>query len=323
MTKFNTISKNIIRRDWGKKIIEFISIHLNSKLTYLGLPSPDAKDIEEWIEHIDEVIAFQCRDYPNPSSPEQDKKNIEQLQYKLSEFERKGIINSYVVYDGYIEEVVLKRRDNTGIEFALNNTIHIFNLDFCNSITSPLEIVEYDTGEVKKVYKFDAIKILLELQNLVNSKIKKFVLFLTIKSSYSGKELEDFNSSITQIIPSDISSYEKRIRFLRNYVITTVKNFFEHNGFIAEFLPTIEYEGDNKHKLLHFTVIGTNKKDDATPVAPSFQKVDDLIKERFITIDEEELVEKVTEKISESNLNSCNPVDIFESSKSYNKFWKK
>ncbi len=322
MTKFSSQGKNLIRKKWGKEIIKYISKHLNSKLVYLGLPSPDAKDIDEWIEYIDEVIAFQCRDYPNPSSPKQDKKNIEQLQSKLSEYERKGIIQNYVVYDGYIEEVILKKRDNSGIPFELNNTVHIFNLDFCNSITSPLEIIDYESGEVNEVYKFDALKILIELQKLVNSDIKKFVLFLTLKSSYDGKELEDFNASIThKISTKELSNYETKIRFLRHYVLHTLKSFFESNGFVISILPTIEYEGDRQHKLLHFTVIGTNKNNDANPVAPSFQQVDNLIKEKFISINDGDFVEKDTSKITETQICCLNPVDFFKSTQSYKKFW--
>ena len=113
-----------------------------------------------------------------------------------------------------------------------------------------------------------------------------------------------------------------KIRFLRHYVLHTLKNFFESNRFVISILPTIEYEGDSQHKLLHFTIIGTNKNNGASPVAPSFQQVDDLIKERFISIKDGDLVEKDTSEITETQICCLNPVDFFKSTQSYKKFWK-
>ena len=73
---FNSKSKILIRSKWNKEIIKFISTNLKTKLVYLGLPSPSAEDILEWIDYINEVIAFQCREYPKPSRPSQDRDEI-------------------------------------------------------------------------------------------------------------------------------------------------------------------------------------------------------------------------------------------------------
>ncbi len=314
---FNTESKVLIRSQWNKKLIRFINRKLNSKLVYLGLPSPDAEDILEWIDYIDEVIAFQCRDYPNPSEPSQSIENIKELQNKLSELERKKTIKNFIVYDGYIEEVLLNRKDNAGIQFETNNIIHIFNLDFCNSITSPLSVVD-ENGNVKNAYKFDAIRILLQLQKLLEAKSKKFVLFLTIHRSYDGKELENFNKTV--LCNQKLIKQEKKARFLRSYVIETLKNFFQYNDFVPEFLPVIEYTGINEHKLLHFTVLGASKKE-KSGTAPFFQKIPDLLKQKFITIENNTFVNKKTNNIDESDV-EINPVNIFSNSKSFKSLWK-
>ena len=314
---FNTEAKVLIRSQWSKELIKFINKKLNSKLVYLGLPSPDAEDILEWIDYIDEVIAFQCRDYPNPSEPSQSIEDIQKLQNKLSELERKKIINNFIVYDGYIEEVLLNKKDNAGIQFEINNIIHIFNLDFCNSITSPLSIVD-ENGDIKHVYKFDAIKALLQLQELIETKPKRFVLFLTIHKSYDGKELENFNKTV--LGHQKLKKPEKKARFLRSYVIETLKNFFQYNDFVPEFLPVIEYEGVNKHQLLHFTVLGASKKE-KSGTAPFFQKIPDLLKQKFITIENNEFVNKKTKDIDESDVD-LNPVNNFSNSKSFKQLWQ-
>ena len=286
-------------------------------MVYLGLPSPDAEDILEWIDYIDEVIAFQCRDYPNPSEPSQSIEDVQRLQNKLSELERKRIINNFIVYDGYIEEVILNKRDNAGMKFEVNNIIHIFNLDFCNSITSPLSIVD-ENGDVKDVYKFDAIKTLLQLQSLLEAKPKKFVLFLTIHKSYEGKELENFN--ITTKYPKQLERQEKKARFLRSYVIITLENFFRNNGFVPHFLPVIEYVGINEHQLLHFTVLGASKKEKAAGIAPFFQEVPDLLKQKFLKIENNEFVNKEINSINELDV-EINPVNIFSNSKAFRHLW--
>ncbi len=317
---FNTESKILIRSQWSKKIIKYINKRLNSKLVYLGLPSPEAEDIMEWIEYIDEIVAFQCRKYPEPSNASQSTEEVEKLQNKLSELERKKIISNFIVYDGYIEEVLLNGKDNAGIKFELNNLIHIFNLDFCNSITSPMEIVNKN-GDIEEVYKFDAVKILLQLQDLIKVNPKKFVMFLTVKASYDGKELENFNKTDayhTEI--SKLTKSEKRTRFLRLYIIKTLKNYFEYNGFIPEFLPVIEYLGVNEHKLLHFTIIGIAKTE-KTGSAPSFQDFSKLIHQKFITIVNSEFKIKEIKEINEFDIET-DPVRSLANSKSFKKLWQ-
>lgn len=317
---FNTESKILIRSKWSKKLIKFINKNLNSKLVYLGLPSPDAEDILEWIDYIDEVIAFQCRDYPSPSEPSQSIEEVQKLQNKLSELERKKIINNYIVYDGYIEEVLLNKKDNAGIKFELNNIVHIFNLDFCNSITSPLSVINED-GDVENVYKFDAIKTLLKLQELVGVKPQRFILFLTIHTSYKGEELENFNQTLAYHTKlKDLKKAEKKARFLRSYVIETLKNFFQYNNFVPEFLPVIEYKGVKEHNLLHFTVLGASKNE-KTGVAPSFQNISTLLQQKFISIVNNEFTNKKVNKIEEIDV-EIDPVKSFSNSKTYKNLWQ-
>jgi len=324
---FNTPAKMIIRSEWDKQLIKFIKDKLRAKTIYLGLPSPEAEDIIEWIDYIDEVIAFQCRDYPHPSSPDQSREVINQLEKKLSELERKGYLSNFSVYDGYIEEVILKGKDNSNIEFCQNEIITIYNLDFCNNITSPLKIIDTQ-GEVKEVYKFDAVEKLLRFQKDINKKSKKFLFFLTIHCGYKGKELKDF---ISEHGNAQISDYHRELeklskpihknsRFLKSYIIDALKNYFIVHGFIPDFFPTILYKGIGGQHLLHFTVIGTSQIGRTGP-ANCFQNMLDLIKQKFLTINSGRIELLTVNNIDEIDI-SNNPIEIFNSSKSYNKFWK-
>ena len=140
----NHPSKQVIRTSWCKPLLGFIHDQLGHKLTYLGLPAEEAHDVFSWIDYIDYVIAFQCRNYPHPSSVEQPRGVIIKLEKKLLELERQGKLNSFSLYDGYIEEVLIKGKDIDGQQYIQDRTVMVYNLDFCNSISVP--IYYFDEG---------------------------------------------------------------------------------------------------------------------------------------------------------------------------------
>ncbi|MCK5058222.1 MAG: hypothetical protein KAT34_16335 [Candidatus Aminicenantes bacterium] len=323
---FKSPAKVLIRKEWSKKIIEFIKRKLGKKIIYLGLPSPNAEDIMEWLEYIDEVIAFQCREYPEPSNPDQSREKVIRLEQRLNELERQQKIETYAVYDGYIEEVLLRGRDNSNIDFFQNDAITIYNLDFCNQITSPISFTD-KKGELKSAYKFDAVKELMNHQSNVNTQSKKFIMFLTMQCGYDGKELHDF---ITHHGDKSVSTYMKQVkkipgesmrksRFLKSYVLDSLKDYFKTEGFIPEFLPVIFYEGVGGYKLLQFTVLGTSKTE-KTGTAPFFQSISELLWQKFIIASEKGFKLMNAENIEETDVN-LDPRKIISSSKTYEKLW--
>ena len=183
---FSTDNKHIIRTVWAKPLLKFICKQLESKLIYFGLPSPLTQDVKEWIEYIDKVIAFQCDDdrYPNA---------FQDLYTALKALEDKQQISTFNAFNGYLEDVVLQGYDESADTqiFELNEVITLFNLDFCNSIDSPREITDKE-GNIKKVYKFDAVNKLLEIQKSLSSVSTKFILYLTVQCSYKGGELAEY-----------------------------------------------------------------------------------------------------------------------------------
>ena len=286
-------SKVVIRKAWCKPLLRFINENLNYKLIYLGLPGPQALDLVEWIEYIDQVVAFQCRDYPKPSSIEQDNARVLELEEKLRTLEREGKLSTYSLYDGWIEEVLLRGRDTNGNSFSQNDVVTVYNLDFCNGITAPLEIQD-DDGNIHQFYKSEAIRRLLEIQRDISSKVrsKKFIMFLTVHSLFWDEEAKNFidrteSQPIKDYIETvnSLKGSSKWIRLLKAYVFDTVKTYFCNYDFTPEFLPVIYYKGAGgkwKNMLLLFTIIGAENKQ--APGAPCFQKTEDFLKYKFITV---------------------------------------
>ena len=339
MTKtFNTPSKIKIRKEWNFPIIKLISEITNKKLIYLGLPSPAAEDILEWIVYIDKVIAFQCRNYRYQSDQSQSKKAIEELEAKLNILETQGKISTFSIYDGYIEEVLLKGQDTSNISYFQNDIITLYNLDYCNSLSVPIRYLDLE-GNIKEGYKFQAIQKLLDHQKSIRAESKKFILFLTISCNYYEPEMIELLSEgceknlreVHRVYNHLEDENEKSAHLLRSYTILNLKEYFISNGFIPEFLPTINYNGKPKRKirgidsgdhiLLHFSVLGT-QMEQAAGVAPFYQDLEDLIKQKFIYIRDGEVVtQEIQLHEDEIEVKFTPEINISESN-SFKKYWK-
>jgi len=322
-------SKKIIREQWCKPLIRFIHDVLGYKFIYLGLPGPQALDLISWIEYIDQVIAFICRDYPNPSSKDQPEDKVIELERRLMEFERQGKLTTFTVYDGYIEEVVLRGRDTNGNRFDQNDVVTIYNLDFCNGITVPLRVTD-DQGNIHEYYKSQAIRKLLEIQRDVSSNIKskKFVMFLTIHSHFLDQEKSRF---ISQTQENELKTYirilnslEKnsyKAKLLKVYLYQIIKNFFTNCDFTPEFLPVIYYKGSGKNLLMLFTIIGALNKQ-ISSIAPCLQNTQDFLIQKFLTIEDNRLTTMEIQNIKEIGCLQ-NSVEGFKNLKCYKRLWVK
>ncbi len=324
---FTTPHKNLIRNSWNKPLLKFLSKKEGQNLVYMGLPSPEAEDLNDWIEYIDSVIAFQCRDHKHASSPEQSRGQVEKLENYLRDLERKNKINNYVVYDGYLEEVVLRGYDNSPnvIDFRVGQFITLYNLDFCNKVSTPITYVD-KKGNTVKAFKFEAIGKLLDFQKSISSISKKFVLFLTVHCSYDGKELQDFiqnpkSEEIKKAIAElgGLSTLQKNERIIRLFVSHLVKVKYEASGFTPKILPVIRYEGIGKTPLLHFAIFGIHKELSGGDVRV-YQTLSEILKERFINIEEDAFINSNEAVLDEVEV-KVNPVEYFVESKTFKKLW--
>ena len=327
----DTIQKTVIRTQWCKSLIRFVHEKLGYGLIYLGLPGPQALDLLEWIDYIDQVIAFQCRDYPQPSSINQSRDKVLELETKLREFERQGKLTTFSLYDGYIEEVVLRGRDINGNRLSQDDVVTIYNLDFCNGITVPLEVKD-DKGNIQEYYKSDAIRKLLEIQRDISSqtRCKKFIMFLTVHSLFWKEEAKNFISQ-TESEPlkkyfmkiNSLGSVPRRIRLLKAYMFDTVKKYFCNYDFTPEFLPVINYKGaglDRKNWLVLFTIVGEKNK--GISGAPCFQRPGSFLNQKFLTVRNNNLAALNEGGITEIE-SSKDSVKAFCESESYKKLWNR
>lgn len=326
-------SKKIIREQWCKPLIKFIHEALGYKLMYLGLPGPQALDLLNWIEYIDHVVAFQCRDYPKPSSTQQSRNKVLELEKKLTEFERQKKLTTFVVYDGFMEEVILRGRDTNGNCFSQNEVVTVYNLDFCNGITVPLTITD-DRGNTKEVYKSEVIRKLLEIQRDFSSQTrsKKFVIFLTIHSNFWYQEKKRFvdqmqDTGLKKYINSLNSLGErwpKNVKLLKAYLHQIIKNFFCHCDFTPEFLPVIYYKGigkDRENWLMHFTIMGIlNKQINAN--APYLQNTNNFLNQKFLSV-KNNSIDFLSIKGSVETNCLQNSIKAFEDSECYKQLWVK
>lgn len=332
MSKFNSDNKKNVRNQWAKPMIGFIKNSLNKKLLYLGLPDTEAFDIVEWLEYIDIVYAFQCRKYPLPSHPDQDRDKILSLENTLRVFERKKQLTTFDVYDGYIEEVILRGFDNSPTikEFSQQEVITLYNLDFCGQVTSPIEYKD-KFGNPQKAYKFDAIKRLLDIQKQIAFPNKKFIMFLTLHCSYDGKELSNF---IENPQSTDIKEYLKQVNslskgkkapyYVKSFVLYFLQQFFSSNGFIAEILPTIFYIGDNNNPILFFSILGTDAESNCAGGIVHFQKLKDALNFPIIEFNEGKFTSSTSLQLT-NDLQVApfmNPLEVFKKSKTFKNLWK-
>jgi hypothetical protein len=323
-------SKKVIREQWCKSLIRFIHEKLKYKFLYLGLPGPQALDLLSWIDYIDQVIAFQCRDYPKPSSREQPKDRVVELEKKLSEFERQKKLSTFSVYDGYVEEVVLKGRDINGSPFSQNDIVTIYNLDFCNGITVPLPVTD-DKGNIQNFYKSETIRKLLEFQRDISSqtRCKKFIMFLTIHSNFLWQEKKRFiaqtqDAKLKTYINSlnSLKGWHRNAKLLKAYLYQMVRNFFCNCEFTPEFLPTIYYRGvgrDTENWLMHFTIIGVLNKQ-ISGIAPCFQDPNSFLCQKFLSVRNNKLDFFPIRGMQESDCLQ-NSVKAFENSECYKQLW--
>ena len=197
-------------------------------------------------------------------------------------------------------------------------------MDFCNNIDSPLEITD-EEGNYKRVYKFDAINKLLDIQRSIGKISSKFILFLTVHCSFDGGELAVYLESCSHKdyvlqVRKQLKAENKNARIVRLFVLETLSTYFRVFVFIPKFLPTILYKGLRGASLIHFTVLGVRYN--SPGLVPWLQDFSNLIKERFITVENENFVNLVTKDFSENDNPQINPVNFVANSETFKKYWR-
>lgn len=246
----------------------------------------------------------------------------------MNTWESASKIDGYVVYDGFMEEVIFNGQDNSSsgsVQFSFDQAVTLFNLDFCNKITSPQEYRDSEGVYVKK-HKFELIDKILEFQKGVSADNQRFVLFLTINAGYDGAELSEYCTvnhdelTVYNQCPKDI----KKQFILKHFVESVLYEKFCSKEFIPYFLPTVFYNGKNGVNMMQFAImcISPDAKLRTAGVFTHHQKKQEIVNRHPIVpdCDNDTFVnyERVVDDMNDSNVDF---MSTFCSSSTHKKYW--
>lgn len=172
-----------MREEWNTPFLKYIHEQYGVKYRYFGLPGTELEDIRLWKNMIEEVVAFEI-----PSSDGDERSNIRQLRANLK---RLGI--RHVAYYGSFEDVVIRKKDREGQEYKQDKLITLYNLDFCDEISSYVETQE--RGE--KRLRYEAIRVILLDQKRCyldreDGQPCYFIILLTIRNQIEAKRVMEY-----------------------------------------------------------------------------------------------------------------------------------
>ena len=322
--------KPVIRTQWCLPQIELLFRKVKKKLIYIGLPGIDALDVKSWLDYLDKVIAFQCSEYKEGSTTKQ--VDVMVLDNYLDELERRGVLKPSIVYQGFMEDIVMGGLSERGQTYVQDDFLKIYNLDFCNNITTP-RIIRNAKGKIEYHYKLQVIERLLDYQKLAAqaNKGSRFIMYLTINSNiFNGdmshikdKEFLTYIKTINKLTKPEV----KAVRQMKAYCFHELIKIFNEKGFQAEFLPPIFYQGSaypNKnngsknqyHRMMTFTILGTKKNGSATFKQP----ITAFLEERFAFANNRGLQSFKDSFINETDF-TASAVDLLRNSYTYRFLW--
>jgi len=249
--------KQIVRELWNTPILEWLYSRWGAKYLYLGLPGPEAHDVKLWAKMIENVIAFEVTDDigDNPRA------NFERLISNLT------LLNiSNTVYHGYLEDVVLWKRDLDGRKFELNKFVTLFNLDFCNAITGKVP-----TKDGRRCLRFESIRELITLQRLLYriTGEARFVILVTALDAFHAAEMNHFirrrtltngiRGAVDRILNGGTLPHapiQHNTELLRLFMFEFLRNCLVGQNVRSLFLPTLKFKGTSQSSpMIHLCVI--------------------------------------------------------------------
>lgn len=216
----------------------------------MGLPGVDLLDIRLWQDMIDEVIAFEMRARRTNDDPD-GRRNILGLRRNLRLLNIPGH-----AYFGPMEEVVLLRKDYDGTTYQQNKVITLYNLDFCDEISSHIETREQGS----QAWRFDAIRQILRDQRECYQQQRganHFIVLLTVRDQINVVRLRQF---LGENLYDDTGSYLAMCGGLNSlplakYVLGThtwalkafihnaLRQYLVNPNISAFFFPMVKYRG--------------------------------------------------------------------------------
>jgi hypothetical protein len=317
--------KQVIRKLWCKPQLKLLHDKLRRKLIYIGLPDINAYDVIEWLEYIEKVIAFQCSRYGTEVI------DVAKLEKLLNDLEVKGKLKSSVVYVGWMEKIIFGGVSEKGQLYKQSEFLKVYNLDFCNNLGSPYDVVNQNGIITRKIYKIDVIDKFLEYQAKQASG-EKFIMYLTINSNFFADNLATINKQYlkdyTKVLAKITKPEVVAIRKIKAFAFEKITERFHNNGFHVEFLPPIYYQGSlypnreksgkkENHRMMTFTILGTKNTTDN----PSYKQNPDLfLKQRLIFANNKSISCYDDKYIRETDYDP-DVVKLVKASYTYTKLW--
>ena len=324
--------KPIIRSQWCLPQIDLLYKKLgNQKLIYIGLPGIEALDIKAWLVYLKKVIAFQCSEYKEGKTTKM--VDVAELDKFLEDLERKQQLQSSIVYQGFMEDIIMGALSERGQKYSQDEFLKIYNLDFCNNIATP-RVIRSENGKVIYHYKLEVIDKLLEYERFTSESGKgsRFLMYLTVNSNI-------FNAEFPKVDNPEISAYVKMVkkitkpevqavRLMKSYCFHELTKIFNNNKFHAEFLPPIFYQGSsypnqNKgsksqyHRMMTFTILGT-KLNDGTNLYNQDAKA--FLNSKFLFANNQSIL-CFNDKFIEETAYNADAVELITKSHTYTNLW--
>lgn len=253
----DTDNKATIRCQWDLALLEcWRQKQKREKLTYLGLPGPEAHDLLDWRSVLDPFRTGVESMGRTPKEREVAQDNMGRLNTNLF---MRGMSSGFELLCGDMEDIILDGFDQYGKQPQINDgrLAHMacFGYDLVN--------LDFDGGLGYKDGDGAAKRILALKKLFERQEGHSFVLFLTINvRDTMGSEIEEYLLGLQNLDRGPdwrkkINWYLKRSSGQRDYKLkVTVPSFIhavaEMRVFRCTVRPPIAYEGHERAHMIHF-----------------------------------------------------------------------
>ena len=246
---FDNPGKKTVREQWNTPLLRHLNDQHGMRYRYLGLPGVEILDLQLWKDMIDEVVAFETRAKPNKEDPE-GRRNILELRRQLVLMGTQSH-----AYFGPMEEVIIRRRDYDGTAYQQEKLVTLYNLDFCDEISSRIDTLDAN----QQVWRFEAIRrILLDQADCYQqtNNPNYFLLLLTVRNQIDVHKLRGYfdNPSAESLdywqhcedvapLPSSGPIRQTHTWALKTFIYDQMRQWFGSPNISALFFPVVKYNG--------------------------------------------------------------------------------
>lgn len=259
--------KRVVRSQYDTPLLRGISQRLAIEYVYLGLPGPKMHDIAEWGGLIRRIIAFERPSRP----PRSARADFTELQVNL-------VANGlpFDVYYGDMETVVIWGHDIDDRPFVQEEMITLYNLDFCDNISSKIDIPPLFDGigdgtTQKECMRFEALRRLLRLQAQLyaGGGDPRFVMLITVREGLDGAAIRawreaDNPQEVRQWLNKALGKKDVPDGYvfvspdvLKPFVFSCFRSYCGGLNIASYFLPMVRYHGLSGagSPMAHFAVL--------------------------------------------------------------------